>query len=107
MSVDQPNVVDAIGIAQNGEVVLTAFDHREWDEANEHLVLLQDKLNTYLAFVEGGQLLEEYPDATGRPVRIDVVCRCAPSTTAEQFLGAAEAVCANAGLLFSWRTVAV
>ena len=77
MSIDQTNVVDAIGVDNaTGDVVLTIADHLEWTGSdNEHLLLLQEKLNTYLSFVESGELLEAYPDAKGRTVLIDVVCK--------------------------------
>lgn len=70
MSVDQINVVDFIGVDNStGHVVLTITDHIEWiDGDSEHLLLLQEKLNTYLSFVESGEILETYPDAKDRPV---------------------------------------
>jgi hypothetical protein len=45
MSVDQTDVVDFISLNQQGEVVLTVSDHLPWDEANEHCLLLQEKLS--------------------------------------------------------------
>lgn len=77
MSVDQTNVIDAIGIDNvTGDLVLTIADHREWKEcSNEHLLLLQEKLNTYLRFVESGEISQTYMDAKDRSVLIDVVCK--------------------------------
>lgn len=73
MSVEQPGVIDAIGIEdETGIVVLTITDHLNWKDAEEHLFILQDKINAYLGFVESGEIIDKYPDAEGKPVRIDV-----------------------------------
>lgn len=47
MSIDQSETVDIISQAPDGTVVLTISDHLEWDAENEHLLLLQEKLNSY------------------------------------------------------------
>ena len=68
MAVDNPNVIDAIGTDQTtGEVVLTISDHLEWDDRNEHLLILQEKINRYIGFIETGELREKYPGAEARP----------------------------------------
>ena len=107
MSVEEEGVVDAISVERvSGTVVLTISDHLEWDEANEHHLLLQKKINRYLAFVESGELLEEYPNAKGRSVRIDVVCRYEPSGIGREFLSRAETTISEAGFAFAWRVLA-
>jgi hypothetical protein len=88
-----------------GEVVLTISDHLAW-EGTEHLQLLQEKLNTYLAFIESRELVESYSNAKGRPVRIDVVCKFPPPREAEQFLTKAASVTSVAGFALSWRVFA-
>ena len=105
MAVDNPAVIDIVGIdARSGEVVLTISDHLEWDEPNEHVLVLQEKLNRYLAFVESGELSVRYAGAHGRRVRIDVCCQHAPSPLGEQFLRAATSIVEQAGLSLTWRT---
>lgn len=92
MSVDDPNVVDAIGTERDtGVVVLTIFDQLDWDD-DQHFVALQEKINRYLGFIESGEVLESYPQAAGRPLRIEVVCKCSPSKDGEQALIAARGV---------------
>ena len=92
MSVDQTGVVDAIGVNDSsGEVVLTITDHLEWGN-NEHLLLLQEKLNTYLGFVESGEILNTYADANGRGVLINVVCKYPPDESAVSFFNQVSSV---------------
>lgn len=60
MSVDQSETVDLLSFEkESGDVVLTVSDHLDWQKSVAHQQILQAKLNTYLAFVEGGQLLAE------------------------------------------------
>lgn len=90
---------------ETGEVVLSITDHLQWG-SNEHLFLLQEKLNTYLAFIEGGEMLDAYPSATDRPVRIDVVCKFRPDGAAESFLHRAREIIEEAGLSFRYEVFA-
>jgi hypothetical protein len=100
MSIEQTDIVDAIGVQQHsGKLILTISDHLDWNvNIQEHMLLLQEKLNTYLAFVESGELLEQYPDARGRDVIINVVALYPLSLEARRFLDQASAVIADAGI---------
>ncbi|PTY03401.1 hypothetical protein DB346_05835 [Verrucomicrobia bacterium LW23] len=76
MALDNPTVVDTIGIeAATGKVVLTMFDTWTWDAPLPHLLALQDKLNAYFGFIESGQIYDAYPDAKERSLAIDVITR--------------------------------
>lgn len=102
MSIDQVDVVDSVGVdTSTGHVVLTVSDHLEWDE--EHLFLLQEKLNTYLRFIEGGELLSFYPDAEGRKIRISIVFKFQPNEVAEIFLKKVRAMVGEGGIKLEWR----
>ncbi len=86
MSVEQINVIDAIGVeTESGKVVLTISDHLDWTDGETHLQILQEKINTYLGFVESGELVESYPDAEGRTVVIDIVSKFPLIKTGEDF----------------------
>lgn len=106
MSVDQAHVVDAIGVDKvTGDLVLTISDHLEWTgNDNEHLLLLQEKLNTYLGFVEGGEIFKTYPDAKGRVVLIDVVCKFPLNQEAENFYSHVTSIVEGAGIKLQHRT---
>jgi hypothetical protein len=77
MSIAETNVVDIIAVPEwePDDVVLVITDHLEWgDEAEqgEHLLLLQEKINTYVAFIESGELLESYPPSNGKKLKIRI-----------------------------------
>lgn len=105
MSVDQTHVVDAMGIdSQTGDMVLTIVDHLEWSvSGKDHLLLLQEKLNSYLSFVESGEILQAYPDAGGRSIVIDVVCKYTLTEPATQFFAQAEPIVQEAGMKLRHR----
>ena len=86
MSIEDTRKVDTIGVEKKtGEVILTIADHLEWDDEQRHLLLLQDKINTYISFVESGELIQVYPDAQGRRVAISVVGKHKASPSAIRF----------------------
>lgn len=104
MAVTDSDIIDAIGVEpETGCVVLSIADHLDWDEEGGHLLLLQEKLNTYLRFIEGGEMVEAYPDARGRPVRIDVVLRVEPDAEGATFLESARQTIEGAGIGFRAR----
>ena len=107
MSVDQTNVVDAIGVDNaSGDVVLTITDHLEWSRNDDkHMLLLQEKINSYLSFVESGEVLDSYPDAKGRVVLIDVVCKYPLSQQAQGFYSQIAPIVEGAGIKLQYRIV--
>lgn len=69
MSLDQANVVDAMGIDQaSGRVVLVIRHDGAWDGSPAQLYLLQEKLNAYLSFALDGEMAEACPEFAGRPL---------------------------------------
>jgi hypothetical protein len=104
MTIEQMNVIDMISLnASQGCVVLTVSDHLEWNSVVDHILLLQEKLNRYLAFVESGEILDVYPLALGRLIVIEVVFQYKPCPEAERFLGAVENIIQSSGIGFRWR----
>ena len=103
MSIDDQKIVDIISTnPETEEVVLTISDHLQWHD-NHHLLLLQEKINSYLAFLESGEIFESHPDAIGKRIRIDVVCKYFPSIDGETFFARSSSIISNAGFALSWR----
>ncbi|MBP9204189.1 MAG: hypothetical protein KBG28_09515 [Kofleriaceae bacterium] len=95
--------VDRIGIKrESGQVVLTILDDLEWDVGNEHILVLQDKLNMYLGFIESGEMLEAYPDSNGRSAEILIVFKHgSPTPLALEFLARVRQTLSGAGIALS------
>ena len=98
MSVEQTDVVDIVSIdRETGRVILTISDHLDWSDSVGHQMILQKKLNKYLAFVESGEILEQYPSAKNRPVAFEVVFQVPPDESGRAFIARARAVIESAG----------
>ena len=103
MTIEQIEVIDAIGVdTSTQEIVLTISDHLEWSD-NEHLYSLQEKLNTYLRFVESEEIIKTYPEAKDRQIKIDLVCKYQPDADGVNFLSQIKAIVENAGINFDYR----
>ncbi len=99
MSVLEPDTIDIISTDKKGRVVLTVTDHLPWDEES-HLLILQKKLNMYLAFVESGEVYEKYPDAKGRQILFKVNCKFQPGAEGLDFLAKVRSIIEKAGFQF-------
>lgn len=98
MSVEQTDVIDIISLdPETGHVVLTISDHLDWSDSIAHQTLLQNKFNAYLAFVESGEILTQYPAAKDRAVVFRVVFQTAPDESGCAFLKRATEVIKSAG----------
>jgi hypothetical protein len=104
MAIDQPKVIDFIGVDKiTGNIVLTISDHLDWEDSPRHQMILQEKINCYLAFIESGEILETYPDAEARIPVITVMARYSPDSGGQQFLSKAKSVLHSAGILFEFE----
>lgn len=100
MSVEQTHIIDMIGIdKRTNEVILTISDHLGWNN-DDHLFLLQEKINTYLSFIESGEIIERYPDAEYKKVVISIKAKYEPDNDALLFLAEVKKIIENAGFGF-------
>jgi hypothetical protein len=98
MSVEQSEIIDIVNVdPRTGHVVLTVSDHLDWSHSTEHFALLQKKLNKYLAFVESGELLRNYPKAKDRPVAFNITFKFKPNEEARTFLLRTKGIIESAG----------
>ncbi len=99
MSIVQTHqIVFAIVDRASGDLWLTISDHLPWDEnEGNHLLLLQNKLNTYLRFIESGEVFKKVPNAKGRHIVINLVGKFPLSQSADSFFGKARAAIEAAG----------
>lgn len=105
MSVEDLRVVDFIGTDVNdSSVTLTISDHLEWGNGN-HLLLLQEKLNTYLSYIESGEIFDSHPEAYGEPIIISIVCKYHPDEEALHFLQLCKDNIEKAGFGFRYETL--
>ena len=77
-------------------------DHLDWKDPQAHLLLIQEKLNAYIAFVESGQIYEMEEPAVGRSAKITIVVAAieAPPAETTDFFGQVKQVLSEIGIDF-------
>lgn len=101
MTVEQTSVLDIAYIdRETDKVRLVVADHLPWD--GEHLILLQEKINRYLAFIESGEIFDTFPEFRGKSIQIDVIATYEPNEEAVHFFGHVKAILGQAGFEFAY-----
>jgi len=60
LSIMDKKTIDSLVVSKDKRtLILFIFDHLDWTNEYEHLILLQDKINDYIAFYESRQYLKE------------------------------------------------
>lgn len=100
MSVDNANVVDGMGIDKKNSkrLILMIADHLDWENETEHLLMLQDKINGYLAFWEEGGYRSIYPDKDFDIALIDIHFKYEMVPACEKFLQDVQEVVKGCGV---------
>ena len=99
MSVVDSTVVDGIALTEdkNG-IVLLITDHLDWSEEYQHLMTLQEKINTYLGFLEEKQYEEMYKEETITYGIIEIHFLYSLTANAEKFLQSVQNQVAELGV---------
>jgi hypothetical protein len=98
MTVEEAGKIDFTTIdPASGDVYLVVSDHLGWEQEGEHLLLLQEKLNSYLACIESGELYAKFPKAIGRRIVIQVTGKFPLSNEAHKFYRLAGKAIEDAG----------
>jgi len=107
MTVEQHSVIDFVAHDPDEDVVLLVMvEAREWGEVGELLPDLQEKLNTYFRYATGGQLVADYPQVAGKPVRIELRASSTPGEREMEFFRIVTTRhFAPAGIAFAWKVI--
>ena len=102
MSVQETDTVDYVYLEEDRAApVLVVTDPLGWGpaEAGLHIALLTGKLETQMAFVRSGRIVELWPEfREGKRVWVEVAARCALSPMAEEFYSHARDVMAETNI---------
>ena len=97
MAIDNANVIDGMAIdKEKNAICLLLTDHLPWNCDNnsigehEHLVLLQDKINAYISYLETKQYEETYPEAHFVMAVIEIHFEYEITKNCEKFLNAVQ-----------------
>jgi hypothetical protein len=85
--VHNPKVVDLISFdAEARAVVLTMIENRPWGASPDQIKQIEDKFNSYLAYVAAGYIERDYPQYAGAPVVFHLDCVEEPGKLESSFL---------------------
>ncbi|WP_434597913.1 hypothetical protein J3Q09_12895 [Pseudomonas sp. R4-83] len=107
MSVTDAETIDMWGIPKwdNNKIILGIADHLEWGDKTqqgEHLLLLQEKINNYIAFIESGEIYTEIPGALGKSPVIRVQGKYELPEQGELFVDSVAATLKEVGIGFEF-----
>jgi len=101
MSVIETASIDAIGMEKEMQrVFLTIIDPLLWDDQDVHLFTLQEKINTYLYFIESGELHKALPDSKGFDIAIELILKHLPSEQAITFFDKTTQILLDKDIVF-------
>ncbi len=103
MTILQTDRIDLVATRPDSSVVkLVITDVLDWDDFENHVRLLQDKLNTYLAFVETGQLarMKDPPIPRSPDIHIVLALPHAPTRDATALFAEVREFLANVNIAF-------
>lgn len=61
-NIENTDTIDSLAYEQEtSSLILLLTDGMDWSDMNRHLLLLQEKLNTYIWYIDSRQYEEKYP----------------------------------------------
>lgn len=87
MAVTEKDVVDSVAY-ENDLLLLQLYDHLDFDGEFEkdHMMMLQDKLNTYIWYIDSKQYRETYPEKEFNNYLIKIFFVFEPSVLCRDFI---------------------
>lgn len=73
LSIENTTSLDGVGVNSNdnSKLVLLLIDGMDWTNELEHLLLLQNKINNYISYIEEEQYKESYPNIENIEININ------------------------------------
>lgn len=105
MTIEQKGIIDLISEPTGKDFFsLIISDHLSWlIEHKRHQVLVQEKVNEYLSFIEGGELFKVKPELLNKRITIKLIGSEEITDEAICFLDKIRDALANEGYLFSYE----
>lgn len=85
MSIIEKDIVDGIALDDDKGIRMLITDHIDWTQEYNHLLMLQEKINSYIAFCENGQYKDLYENSAIEYVIIEIHFLYKPTKNAYTF----------------------
>lgn len=71
LNIENTDTIDGLAYEQETSIlILLLADGMDWSDMNRHLLLLQEKLNTYIWYIDSRQYEEKYTDVKKIEIRV-------------------------------------
>ena len=71
LNIEKTNTIDGVAYDEKDlKLVLLLADGMDWHDEKKHLLLLQEKINNYIAYIEGKQYLQKYSNVEQIEIQI-------------------------------------
>ncbi len=71
LNIENTDTIDGLAYEKDtSSLILLLADGMDWSDMNRHLLLLQEKLNTYIWYIDSGQYEEKYPNVKRVELRV-------------------------------------
>ena len=75
MTIEDEYGIDRITESLDGRTAsLVMVEERQFTDSDEQIEQLVAKINTYVAYIQTGQLYSDFPQLAGRPLDVVLVC---------------------------------
>lgn len=99
MSLTQLDKIDTMNLEEgSSNVVLTISDEHDWESHKDHLLILQQKINAYLGFIEHKEYLKSNPEYHGKPFVIKIISKNEYPEIAKEFLQRVQGIIKPTGV---------
>jgi hypothetical protein len=106
MTILDEDTIDFAGLERaSNSLVLTIVDHLEWDQETDdvHLLFLQNKINAYLRYYEGGEVYESFSQGDYENVVIRVIAKHPFNDICMRFFTHSKPIVGGAGIDLQWE----
>ena len=104
--VQNPKIIDLISLDKSDDtVVLHMIEPRPWLKTKGHFLEIEDKFNSYLAYVLDGFLAKHYPQYAAKMVRFVFECAACPSRDEEPFITAMKSYALSHNIDFELKVL--
>lgn len=99
MSVVDSKTIDAVALTNDEKgIILLITDHLNWEDEYQHLLMLQEKINMYISFLEEKQYKEIYRDIDITYGIIEIHFLFDITSNVEKFLQSVQNLVAELGI---------
>lgn len=97
------NAIDLVALDEKNEIInLIIMDEDTWEDPRGHIDALQEKVLSYVAFVENGSFYKKYPKAQVMGFMIKAVFLHNPTEEGKQFIQEILEVLSDTGYRFEY-----